>query len=74
MTVIVTLVGVVLLVCAAGLLLMAAVVAGADAYVGWRSIMREGLQRDPVARHFYGSYESPFPWHVREVEEKDRVA
>lgn len=39
------------------------VLVGTAAYAGWRSDKRDMLLREPVARHFYGAYQSPFPWH-----------
>lgn len=50
------------LVCIAAALIVA-VTTGAAAYAGWRSDQRRALMRDPVARHFYAEYRSPFPWH-----------
>lgn len=44
--------------------LVGAVMAGANAYAGWRSDRRQSLLADPYMRPFYsGEYRSPFPWH-----------
>ena len=56
-------VGAVLLLAAYALASACAVWLGAACWVGWRRQTRDELRRDPIARHLFGPYESPFPWH-----------